>query len=103
MIIIDNSAKEMDFCQKTSEFMDAQQLRIFEIDFEYTMFAYYYEDGIHIAICKIDDSPLNYDVWFELKKTKTIYPDIPLTEQDNVWMNEDCSILHAAINQYSKF
>lgn len=103
MLIIDNSIKEMDFCTKTSEFIGSDKLRVFEIDFEYTMFAYYYEDGIHLAIARNDDSPIDQIVWNRLKNVGVIYPDIYFNYQDTMWINDEGNTLHASVKQYSKF
>lgn len=103
MLIIDNSIKEMDFCTKTSEFIGSDKLRVFEIDFEYTMFAYYYEDGIHLAIARNDDSPIDQTVWNSLKDVGVIYPDIYLNNKENMWINDEGNTLHASLKQYSKF
>lgn len=103
MLIIDNSAKEMDFCTKTSDFIGSVKLRVFEIDFEYTMFAYYYEDGIHLAIARNDDGPIDQTVWNSLKDVGVIYPDIYLNNQDAMWINDEGNTLHASVKQYSKF
>lgn len=103
MIIIDNSMKEMDFCTKTSDFIGSEKLRVFEIDFEYTMFAYYYEDGIHLAIARNDDGPINIEIWNNLKEVVVIYPDINLSNQDKMWINDEGNTLHASLKQYSKF
>lgn len=103
MLIIDNSLKEMDFCTKTSEFIGSEQLRVFEIDFKYTMFAYYYEDGIHLAIARNDDGPIDQTIWNGLKDVGVIYPDIYLNNQDTMWINDEGNTLHASLIQYSKF
>lgn len=103
MLIIDNSIKEKDFCTKTSEFIGSNQLRVFEINFEYTMFAYYYEDGIHLAVARNDDGPINQTVWNSLKDVGVIYPDIYLNNQDTMWINDEGNTMHASLKQYSKF
>lgn len=69
MIIIDNSIKEIDFCTKTSEFIGSEKLRIFEIDFEYTMFVHYYSDGIHLDIARNNDGPIGYSYLGSIKRS----------------------------------
>lgn len=103
MLIIDNSLKETDFCTKTSEFIGSDKLRVFEIDFEYTMFAYYYDDGIHLALARNDDGPIDTLVWDQLKEVGILYPDINLNNHDKMWINDEGNTLHASVKQYSKF
>lgn len=102
MLIIDISIKEMDFCTKTSEFIGSEQLRVFEIDFEYTMFAYYYEDGIHLAVARNDDGPIDQTMWSNLKDVGVIYPDIYLNDQDVMWINDEGNTMHASLKHENR-
>lgn len=102
MLIIDNSMKEMDFCTKTSEFIGSVKLRVFEIDFEYTMFAYYYEDGIHLAIARNDDGPIDQTMWDSLKDVGVIYPDIYLNDQDEMWINIEGNTMHGSLKHENR-
>ena len=102
MLIIDNSLKESDFCKKTSDFIGSNKLRIFEIDFEFTLFAYYYDDSIHLAVARNDDKQIDSGIWECLKNVGIIYPDIHLDKNAATWINDEQDTLHASIQQKSR-
>lgn len=98
MIIRDLSSLESDFCKQATKNTGAHKVRSMDIDMEYSMFVYYFEDYIHISMARYDDKDMDNQVWKQLAEVGMIYPDVDLSWLDDVWINEEKQQLHIKLN-----
>ena len=104
MIIIELTQNESDFVAQSMENTGAYQVRTFDIDSICCMFAYYFEDFIHLKLRRYAQEETSICDWFNLKSVGVIYPDIVLEETLDVHFDLEENQIHvqlpnAAVNE----
>lgn len=98
MIIIDLSAQESDFCKRATEKTGALEVRSLDIDEEFALFIYYYEDQIQLSISRYDDQNMSYQVINRLSRVGVVYPDVHFNQLRDLWINEEKQSLSIVVN-----
>jgi len=98
MIIKDLSTLESDFCRQATVNTGSVRVRSMDIDMEYSLFVYYFKEYIHLSLSRYDDKDINEDVWEQLQDMGMIYPDVGLTDVEDMWINKEKQQLHAKLN-----
>ena len=97
MIIMDLSAHESDFCQRSTIRTGALLVRSLDVDSEYAIFAYLYDEYYVLNISRYDKEPVPINFWNRLQRIGCLYPDIDLTAQAQVELNNDGTKLTARL------
>ena len=97
MIIKDLSTLESDFCRQATVNTGSVRVRSMDIDMEYSLFVYYFKEYIHLSLSRYDDKDINEDVWEQLKNMGMIYPDVFLSDVEDMWINKEKQQLHAKL------
>lgn len=98
MIIKDLSTLESDFCRQATVNTGSVRVRSMDIDMEYSLFVYYFKDYIHLSLSRYDDKDISDEVWEQLRDVGMIYPDVGLTDVEDMWINEEKQQLHAKLS-----
>lgn len=94
MFIIEMTAWELDFCQKSTETTGAWKVRTFDVNHACSLFMYYFEDHVNLTFKRYDQQETTLDDWAQFEQIGFLYPDIDLRSEKEVWMNEE----HAQVN-----
>ncbi|SFB89920.1 hypothetical protein SAMN04488102_101324 [Alkalibacterium subtropicum] len=97
MFVIEMTTYESDFVFKNTESTGAYDIRTFDIDHEMSLFAYYYEDYIHLKIRRYNDQETTMNDWKKLKSVGLLYPDIDFDDTKDIFLDEQENQLHIQI------
>lgn len=101
MFIIEMSEYESNFIVKSTKSTGADLIRTFDVDHEMSLFAYYYEDYIHLKIRRYKEQETTEDDWLSLKAVGLLYPDISLKDASEIYIDQKENQLHAQIPNYT--
>lgn len=97
MFIVDMTTYEMDFVIKCTKKSGAYQVRTFDIDHDMSLFAYYYEDYIHLKIRRYKNEETTTDDWERIKSFGLLYPDINFADTKDFYHDKEDNQLHVKI------
>ncbi|WP_423189460.1 hypothetical protein ACO1PF_00670 [Alkalibacterium sp. f15] len=97
MFIVDMTTYESDFVLKSTKKTGAYQIRTFDIDHAFSLFAFYYEGYVHLKLRRYKDEETTYKDWERIKTFGTLYPDICLTDAMDVYLDTKENQLHVQI------
>ena len=97
MFIIEMTAYESDFIDKNTELSGAYQIRTFDVNHSMSLFAYYYEDYIHLKLRRYGEIETSVDDWKQLKHVGLLYPDINLHAPLEVMLDLEEDQLHVKV------
>lgn len=98
MVIVDLSSLESDFCKRATINTGALKVRSMDINEEYAMFIYYYDDEIRLSISRYDDQQISYELLDCLSNVGVVYPDVHFCYLKESWINEEKQSLCAIVN-----
>ncbi|MDN6290991.1 MAG: hypothetical protein L0J63_11990 [Tetragenococcus koreensis] len=101
MFIIEMSEYESDFITKSTKTTGASLIRTFDVNHEMSLFAYYYEDYIHLKLRRYKDQETTMDDWLSLKAVGLLYPDINLADVSEIYIDQEENQLHVQIPNYT--
>ncbi|MCC5894875.1 MAG: hypothetical protein JJU16_05375 [Alkalibacterium sp.] len=97
MFIVDMTLYESDFIRKSTVNNKALDMRTYDIDHTLSLFAYYYEQYVHLKLRRYKDEETSLSDWNKLKAIGTIYPDIHLNDTEEIYLDMNSNQLHVKI------
>lgn len=97
MFIVDMTVYESDFVTKSTKKSKALKVRTFDIDHECSLFAYHYEEYVHLKLRRYNDKETTMREWDRLKAFGILFPDINLNEASDVYLDVKDNQLHIHI------
>ncbi|MCI3027734.1 hypothetical protein LMF32_01100 [Desemzia sp. C1] len=97
MIIIEMTEEESEFVAYSTENTGAYRVRTFDIDNVCCLFAYYFDEFIHLKIRRYVKEQTAISDWFQLKSAGIIYPDIILDETIDVRFDLEENQIHVQL------
>ncbi|OJF95228.1 hypothetical protein [Alkalibacterium sp. 20] len=91
MFIVEMTTYETDFVKKST---GAYDVRTFDINHEMSLFAYYYDEYIHLKIRRYKDEETTLNDWEKIKSVGLLYPDINLNDTKDVYLDLEDNQLH---------
>lgn len=97
MFIIDMTTLESDFVLKSLTRSKANDIRTYDVNHQMSMFAYYYDDYIHLKIRRYNDQRTSSRDWQSIQTAGFIYPDIELNQTEDIYMDHEDNQLHVKL------
>lgn len=94
MFIIDMTSLESDFIEKNTVKSGANNIRTYDINHQLSLFAYYYEDYIHLKIRRYYGIEVTMEDWADIKSAGIIYPNIELSNVQDIYLDQEDNQLH---------
>lgn len=97
MFIIEMTTYESDFCKKSTKTTGAYRVRTFDVNHTHSLFAYYYEDHVHLTFKRYNQGETTMEEWERIEQVGLLFPDIDLMTEKEVWMQEDNNQIHVKV------
>lgn len=97
MVIIEMTTYESDFVEKSTARSGAHKIRTFDINHESSLFAFYYEEYIHLKLRRYHDEETTHNDWNQLKAAGILQPDICLNDASEIFLDMEDNQMHVHI------
>lgn len=97
MFIVEMTTYESDFIIKSTKKSNAYQIRTFDVNHELSLFAFYYEEYVHLKLRRYKNEETTLADWQTLKQFKVLQPDITLDDSAEIFLDIEDNQLHVHI------
>lgn len=97
MFIIEMTYYESDFIVKNTESTGAYDIRTFDIDHKMSLFAYYYEEYIHLKLRRYGGQQTTLSDWRLIQSVSMIQPDLNLKDAVDVYLDQEDDQVHVKL------
>lgn len=94
MFIIEMTNYESDFIDKNTNRTGAYDIRTFDINHDLSLFAYYFDDYIHLKLRRYGENPTSISDWEMIQDVNIIRPDLNLNDVVDVYLDEEDEQVH---------
>lgn len=97
MFIIEMSMYESDFILKNTKRSGAYDIRTFDVNHQLSLFAYYYDDYIHLKLKKYGDTKTTLSDWKMIQKASMLYPNLDITRTEDIYIDNENNQIHVKL------